>query len=91
MQVEIPCCVANVMPETIKNKEIIQKYKDMVDIMYTEPDGSAVVGSFVYHSINISLDHQKNKSNQTPKESSQFQVRLNPRGMLLQKNLKLLK
>ena len=58
------------MPETLKNKEIMQKYKDLVDIMYTEPDESAVVGSFVHHSINVPLDHQKNKCNQTPKESS---------------------
>ena len=99
---EISCCVAIFMPETLKNKEIIQKYKDMVDIMYTETDGNADVGSFVH--INIPLIHQKNKSNQTPKESSvssrktqktqskivkpsQFQLRLNPRGKLLQKNL----
>ena len=53
MLVEVPDCVANVIPEILKNKEIIQKYKDMIDIMYTKPDGSAIVGSFVYHSINI--------------------------------------
>ena len=62
MLVEVPCCVANVIPEILKNKEIIQKYKDMIDIMYTKPDGSAIVGSFVYHSINIPQNHQKNKS-----------------------------
>ena len=67
---KIPCCVATFMPETLKNKEIIQKYKDMVYIMYTEPDAGAVVGSFVHYSINEPLYHQKNKSNQTPKESS---------------------
>ena len=44
------------MPETLRNKDIIQKYKDRVNIMYTETDGSAVVGSFVHHSINIPLN-----------------------------------
>ena len=44
------------MQETLRNKDIIQKYKDRVNIMYTETDGSAVVGSFVHHSINIPLN-----------------------------------
>ena len=32
---EISYCVAIFMPEALKKKEIIQKYKDMLDIMYT--------------------------------------------------------
>ena len=43
------------MPGTLKNKEIIKMYKDMVDVLYTEPDGSVVVDSFVHHSIDIPL------------------------------------
>ena len=46
------------MLETLKNKEIIKMYKDMVDVLYTEPDGSVVVGSFVHHSIDIPLKPQ---------------------------------
>ena len=52
---EIPCSVTIFMPGTLKNKEIIKTYKDMVDVLYTEPDGSVVVGSFVHRSIDIPL------------------------------------
>ena len=38
--------------------------------MYTEPDGSAIIGSFVHHSVNVPSNHWKSESNQTPKESS---------------------
>ena len=52
------------MPETLKHKEIIKMYKDMVDVLYTEPDGSVVVGSFVHHSIDILLKLQTKKKKQ---------------------------
>ena len=37
---------------TVKNKFIIKKYKEMINY---EPDGSAVVGSFVHHDTNMLL------------------------------------
>ena len=55
---EIPCSVMIFIPETLKNKEIIKMYKDMVDVLYSEPDGSKVVGSFVHQSIDIPLKLQ---------------------------------
>ena len=42
---EIPCSVTIFMPETLKHKENTKMCKDMVDVLYTEPDGSVVVGS----------------------------------------------
>ena len=50
------------MLETLKNVKI-QIYKDMVNVLYTEPDRSVVVGSFVYHSIHIPLKPQTKKGN----------------------------
>ena len=41
---EIPCKVTINMAETLKNKQIIDRYKEMVDVLYSEPDGSAVLG-----------------------------------------------
>ena len=61
---EIPCSVTIFMLETLKNKEIIKMYKDMVDVLYTEPDGSVVVGSFVHHSTDIPLKPQTKKRKQ---------------------------
>ena len=50
---EIPLRVAVFITETVKNKEIIQKFKDMVDAIDVEPDGSVVIGSFAHHSVNM--------------------------------------
>ena len=61
---EIPCSVTIFMPETLKNEEIIKMYKDMVDVLYTEPDGNVVLSSFVHHSIDIPLKLQTKKRKQ---------------------------
>ena len=50
---EIPFWVVVFKAETVKNKEIIQKFKDMVDAVDVEPDGSVVIGSFAHHSVNM--------------------------------------
>ena len=50
---EIPCNVIIKMPSTLINKKIIEKFKVMLDVLYVEPDGSVVVGSFLHHT----LDH----------------------------------
>ena len=50
---EIPCKVTINMAETLKNKQIIDRYKEMVDVLYSEPDGSAVLGSLLHHTIDV--------------------------------------
>ena len=37
------------MPKTVKNKEIIQKCKDTVEVPYFKPDRSGVIGTFMHH------------------------------------------
>ena len=49
---EIPCRMSVWMPETFKNRAIVEKYKEMVDVLYTEPDGCAILGSFLHHNMN---------------------------------------
>ena len=61
---EISCSVTIFMPETLKSKEIKKKHKDMVDALYTEPDGNVIVGSFVHHSTDIPLKPQAKKRKQ---------------------------
>ena len=46
---EIPCRFAVFMSKTVKNKEIIQKCKDTVEVPYFKPDRSGVIGTFVHH------------------------------------------
>lgn len=69
---EIPCSVTVFMSLTLKNKEIIKLYKDMIDAHYTEPDETAVVGSFLHHTISLPLpvNQEKRKRKQRPKECS---------------------
>ena len=54
----------------------------MVDVLYTEPDGSMVVGSFVHHFIDIPLKPQTKKRKQksverllTAKETEGTQIK----------------
>ena len=44
---EIPCRVEILMAQTLKNKEIINIYKDMVDLCYDSREKDSVVGSFL--------------------------------------------
>ena len=43
---EILCNVIIKMPSTLR---IIEKFKVMLEVLYVEPDGSVVVGSFLHH------------------------------------------
>ena len=79
---EISGSVTIFMLETLKNKEIIKMYKYMVDALYTQPDGSVVVGSFVHHSTDIPLKPQTKKRKQksverlpTAKETEDTQIK----------------
>ena len=51
---EIPCRVEIRMPPTVKNKEIVKKYEEMVGVLYYEPDECALLGSFLYQNPVIS-------------------------------------
>ena len=52
---EIPCDVIIKMPSTLVNKKIIEKFKVMLDVLYVEPDGSVVVGSFLHDTVDPPL------------------------------------
>ena len=43
------------MPSTLINKKIIEKFKVMLDVLYVEPDGSIVVGSFLHYTVDPPL------------------------------------
>ena len=42
--VEITFRVSVLLLATLKNKQIIEKFKDMVDVLYDEPDDCAALG-----------------------------------------------
>ena len=48
---EIPCNVIVKMPPTLINKKIIERLDELLDVLYVEPDGSAVIGSFLHNSV----------------------------------------
>ena len=43
------------MPSTLINKKIIEKFNVMLDVLYVEPDGSIITGSFLHHTVNPPL------------------------------------
>ena len=52
---ETLCNAIMKMPSTLINKKIIEKFKVMLDVLYVEPDGSVVVGSFLHHTVDPPL------------------------------------
>ena len=44
---EIHCLVEVLMPRTIKNKEIISKYEELIEALYQEKDGRPVIESIL--------------------------------------------
>ena len=56
---EIPCRVSVSMLATLKNSPIIEKFKEMVGLLYGGPDDCAVLGSFLYHTIEIPKNSRK--------------------------------
>ena len=71
---EIPCSVSVCMMLTLTNKKIIDVYKDLIDAHYTAPDETAVVGSFIHHSITLPLpkkpENRKRKHKETESSTS---------------------
>ena len=61
----IPCRVSVWMPETLKNTAIVEKYKEMVDVLYTEPDGCAILGSFLRHDMGYPSGETSTSSRRT--------------------------
>ena len=48
---EIPCRVNIRMPATILNRNLLKRYKEMVSHLYTEPEESIMMGSFIFDDI----------------------------------------
>ena len=43
------------MPSTVINKKIIHKLEELLEILYFEPDASAIIGSFIHNIVDISI------------------------------------
>lgn len=53
---EIPCLVNIFMPLTLKNKQLIDIYRNYIDVLYYEREESNIVGSFIAEQENESAD-----------------------------------
>ena len=62
-RLEIPCRVSVSMPHTLENRQIIKKFKDMVHVLYGQPDYCTVLDSFLHHTIQIPKNSRKRTSN----------------------------
>ena len=41
------------MPSTVKNNAIVKKHKEIVEMVYCEPDGKEALDSFLHHGDEI--------------------------------------
>ena len=49
---EIPCVIKVTMPGTMLNKKLLNRYEEMAtQLLYKEPEESAIMGSFVFDDI----------------------------------------
>ena len=92
---EIPCRVSVWMPETMKNREIAAKYKEIVDMLYTESDGSEVLGSFLHHDMDLPTSKQgsatasKTRTGKSSRKTSQVENEYKDIRLFFQKKGKL--
>ena len=65
---EIPCKVIVRMPATVTSQKLLDKYKELVKDLYSEPQISELMGSFLYNDI-----VQPSKENRTKKKKKAAQ------------------
>ena len=53
------------MPRTVKNKEIVSKYKEMFELLYQEKDGRPVIGTIFHSDEPVGIDNTGTKRKRT--------------------------
>jgi len=53
--IEIPCKVTAKIPGTVSNQLCMERYKELVQSLYTEPKNEEILGSFLQMTENVSL------------------------------------
>ena len=67
---EIPCRIKILLAPTLKNKEIINVYKDLVDLDYNEREKDSVVGSFLSMSEGIATNNKRSSDSSDNRKSA---------------------
>ena len=66
---EIPCKVEVCMPSnTIKDKAIVEKYKEMIDFLYRDPEDTTAIGSFLFPETSIVLKSKETRKMKKTRE-----------------------
>ena len=47
------------MPATLLNRKLLERYREMVDQLYKEPEDNLVMGSFVFDNIDAEESEQE--------------------------------
>lgn len=58
---EVMCTVKVSLPKTVKAQELLDKYKEMVLSLYTEPDDDVIVGTFLTDEFATPTANKKKK------------------------------
>ena len=74
---EIPCKASIKMPATMLNRNLLKRYEEMVSHLYTEPEESIMMGSFVFNDIEESEVNtsKKKRKKDLPQAKGQTQAR----------------
>ena len=67
---EIPCRIEILMSPTLKNKEIINVYKDLVNLHYNKHKKGSVVGSFLSMSEGIATTNKRSSNSSDDRKST---------------------
>ena len=67
---EIACKIVVKMPGTVKNHMIVDRYKNLVEERYTEPQNETMMGSFLVQLEPMALNMRKPASNKNKKKNS---------------------
>lgn len=58
------------MPVTLLNKKLLARYEEMTKVLYSEPEESLYLGSFVFDDIDVEPSNSQPKSKKKKKEKT---------------------
>ena len=71
---EIPCTVKVKMPATLLNRKLLERYGEMVDHLYKEPEDDLVMGSFVFDNIDAEESEQEKNNPEKKRRKDEKKV-----------------
>ena len=65
---EVRCKVSVTMPGTTKNHLLLDRYKELVEKLYCEPENEVITGNFLTSGVEPNLNHNRQAQGRETKE-----------------------